>query len=61
MGAPQLLLVVILSIFVFLPFALLGRYIASKKGNSKITGFWIGGLFNFLGIVLLLLQPKQEK
>jgi len=44
MGAPQLLLVVILSIFVFLPFALLGRYIASKKGNSKITGFWIGGV-----------------
>ena len=40
----------------------LGAYLAQKKGRTHNFGFWIGFLFGFIGvIIILILRPKEEQ
>lgn len=40
----------------------LGAYLAQKKGRTHSFGFWIGFLFGFIGvIIILILRPKEEQ
>ena len=59
-GAPQIILILIVSSIISILPAIWGMNVCKKKGQPKGLGFLLGFVFSLVGVIICYILPDKE-